>query len=338
MDEFAPANLSPLPIPPRPCALPGGLTWEHLQPCLPGFVAGGRPAPKAFASHEKQGLHGGANSRILTLRYPSDQRQVRSQVVFVKHADLPSKWESEKYRIIAAAGVPTPRLLASVHGGSEETIVLEFLETIGIDFQRREEADDLVRLVARVNAVSDPSEVFVPTPGAPQAEFEAGVHAALQELSHEPTLDLKVDVPRWFQAYRTAHELVEAMPLALNHGELYFQQVGWARRGDQRTLVIFDLESMARLPRLTDIAGILDALAARTGRDERELFALYLESFAALTGQQLPPEEAFRELRLVRLTGRCAALPWLLRDMQPRLAYTARRLHDDLTSLGLVPR
>lgn len=70
MNRFEPSNLSPLPKAPVACALPYDLTWEDLQPILPDFDEQGDTGPQAFTSYEKQGLHGGANSCILTLHYP----------------------------------------------------------------------------------------------------------------------------------------------------------------------------------------------------------------------------------------------------------------------------
>lgn len=84
-DQFAPALLSPVPIKPRACTLPYGLTWDDLGPCLPGFVAT-RSGVRAWHSHAKQGLHGEPTSCILSLRYPHTDRSWHTETVFVKQS------------------------------------------------------------------------------------------------------------------------------------------------------------------------------------------------------------------------------------------------------------
>jgi hypothetical protein len=134
------------------------------------------------------------------------------------------------------------------------------------------------------------------------------------------------------------------MPRALSHGELYFQQVGWSDRNGTRTLVLFDLATLARTPRFSDIAGILPLLAQESGEPELELFEIYLDSLRQFSGQRQPVRQAVRELRLIRTADLCAALPWLLEaveqgagfDLRSELMLKTRCLHDDLVALDII--
>jgi hypothetical protein len=334
IDEFTPASLSPLPVEPLPGPLPYGLDWADIQQALPGEDPARADGRMAFASYAKQGLHGGDNSCIFTLRYPRLGGGTAARTVFIKHATEPAKREAAKYRFLAARRVPAPELLAAVERAGAEVVVLEFLSTIGIDCAVAAEVDALLALVARLNAVRDPPDIFAPPPGVPRAEFEARVRAALEEVAADGSLPGAVDARQWFDVYRRADAVAEASPRALNHGELFFQQVGWAdRQGGRRELVLFDLETMSLRPRFCDVAGILPALAARAGRDERALFALYLDSLRGLGGADLPVEASFREARLVGIAGRFAALPWLVRENRPALPAVLETLARHIAEL-----
>jgi hypothetical protein len=100
------------------------------------------------------------------------------------------------------------------------------------------------------------------------------VKAALTRVVLEPPRP--VDADRWFQGYQIARDALASMPTALSHGELYFQQVGWSDRDGMRTLVMFDLATLAHRPRLSDIGNILPLLARESGERELTLFETYL--------------------------------------------------------------
>ncbi len=348
MNPFEPANLSARPKAPLACALPYDLIWDDLRPILPDFDERGSAKAQAFASHEKQGLNGGSNSCILTLRYPSRENQFRSETIFIKHTASPEKVEAQKYQFIASQGVPTPHLLGAIHRGGAEIILLEFLPTIGIDFRDASEVNSLLHLVTQLNSIQNPPALFNRPPRAPQSEsnaaFDRSVRVALTQMSRDRTLPAPIDVPRWFNAYQSAQEASDSMPLAVNHDEFYFQQVGWAQRGATRQLVIFDLETMSLRPRFTDIANVLYPLAVYTGRDQVELFEVYLDRLHQLNQLELGFDEALRELRLLRVTTSCYSLPWLVDEarhpdtmyMRDGLSMTANCLCNDLMALEFL--
>ena len=301
-----------------------------------------------LASHEKQGLHGGVNSCILTLNYPAENRQHRSVTLFIKAAANPETAEAQKYQFLSTHGIPTPRLLATVHRDGVEIIVLEFLPTIGIDFHSNREVGDLLDLAAQLNAIQEPMDFIKPVAQDSQSEsaatFDAGVMAALVELSHDSTVSVNIDVRRWFEAYQLAQQAYHTMPLAITHGQFFFQQVGWAPRDAGSQLVLFDLETMSLRPRFTDIQSVLQALSRFTRRSQTELFEIYYERLCQLNSCESNIDEAFRELRLVRITESCYSLQWLVAEMkQPDfvgfsdiLAMTLDCLSDDLATLGFA--
>lgn len=334
--RYTPAALSPVPIDPRPCALPYGLTWEELGPCLPDAVAG--QSGRAWVSHERQGLNKGANSCILTVAYTDHCGSEREQTIFCKQTQGPARVEAAKYAFLSSR-VPTPRLMGAVRRPTGEVVVLEFLPTVGIEPY---DVDEMIQLIARLNAVkAPPPEVFTLPPGMPAGRFQARVKAALTTLASEPGVAVTIDPDRWFAAYRRAAEAVAALPVALNHGELYFQQVGWSGTGGARRLVMFDLETMGLRPRFTDIATVLAGMASYSGREQRALFSTYLDALSSLTGSRIDETSAWNELRLVRSVDAYEGLPWRIDmtghpDLPEPPADLAGALHHDLTALGLL--
>jgi hypothetical protein len=191
-----------------------------------------------------------------------------------------------------------------------------------------------------LNAVQNPPSLFDAFPMLPQAEFDASVNAALDELTRRQLLHPS-DAPLWFTTYQTALEAAQAMPTALNHNQMYFQQVGWAERENGRELVLFDLETMIVCPRFTDIAGLLFSLAIVSGRSQQELFQVYVKHLEACTGQPLSIEQAWRELRLLRVRENCFNLPWLVEaqeagaaDLFEQLELTLTCLRQDIAALA----
>lgn len=225
--------------------------------------------------------------------------------VFVKANEVPYRHEAGRYRALAGSAVPTPRLLQAMVLPPVEILVLECLDRIGIDVGSSGEVVELLRLVAALNSAR-PSVRLTAGPGAPQADFDAGVLSAMRSLP--------VEADRWYAAYRSAVAKVAGMPTALCHGEFYFQQVGWARREGGLTLVVFDLETLGYRPRFADVGSVLYALAAETGRSQAELLSVYLDELQQRTGASVGVEAALSELRVFRWVNACWGLPWLLRQ------------------------
>jgi hypothetical protein len=204
---------------------------------------------------------------------------------------------------------------------------------IGIDFQSRVEISTLLRLIARLNAIAEMPPIFEPRPGMPQDQFETQVKDALAQLRP------RAEARTWFDAYAMGRARVEKMPLALNHGELYFQQMGWAEREDERELAMFDVETMSARPRFTDVASILYPLAGSSGLAEEILFAEYLEVLREIGARGIPDfDQALEELRILRVVGMTESLPWLCRAtdeaLRGELALKIECLEADLTALG----
>lgn len=348
MNPFEQAKLSPLPTPPRECALPYGLTWDDLGPALPDFDEGAQAKAQAFVSHEKQGLNGGPNSCILTLRYSTHRHRVHSETCFVKSIEDSRNAEAQKFQALAACGIPTPTLLATIQRNGAEIIVLEFLPKIGIAFDSNVEVTALLQLMAQLNAIQPPPSIFnLPQQDSPPeaaTAFDENVFATLTELSHDLTLPNMIDAKRYFEAYLLAQRACHAMPVAVNHGQLFFQQVGWAQRGTTQQLVFFDLETMWLHPRFTDLASILYSLAVFTGRTEAALFEIYFDRLRELISLNLNIDTAYKEFRLLRITESCYSLPWLVdATRQPEslglrdsLLMTLQCLSDDLLALGFI--
>lgn len=323
--SMTPASLSPVPIARRAVRLPYGLSWSDLARCLPEFDSG--PGAQAWLSYAKQGLHGGSNSQILTFSYNGVDGRPRNRTLFLKRIEDRSRWESAKYEFLANRGFPAPRLLLTLHRDGAEILVIEFLATIGIE---PHQAGELLRLLAGLNAIGDvPADVFALRAGLPGDVFDARVRAALTAFTGDGT--------DYFATYKRLEPKAAQLPFALNHGEFGFQQIGRAGSGP---LVMFDLDTMGRRPRFTDVATILTGLADLTGQGERALFGRYLAELTQLTGHRLDETEAWRELRLTRAVRTFQALPWLatLADVRAHQAAVMRQLDDDLAACSSFQR
>lgn len=320
--SMRPATLSPIPTAPREVPLPYGLSWADLARCLPEFDSA--QGAQAWLAFDKRGLHGGANSQILTFSYVGVDGQPRNKTLFLKRIRERSRREAAKYEFLARRGFPVPRLLLCVDRDGGEVLAVEFLATIGVE---PHQTGELLRLIAQLNAMDNvPSDVFALRPGLPGDVFDHRVRAALAAFTS--------DGADYFSVYKSLEPKAANLPLVLNHGEFGFQQIG--RTGSGR-LVMFDLDTMGRRARFTDVATILAGLADLTGQNERELFGRYLAELAQLTGHRLEETEAWRELRLTRAVRTFQALPWLATLTEPgdhrgHRADILRQLDDDLTA------
>lgn len=215
-------------------------------------------------------------------------------------------------------------------------IVVEFLPTIGI---QPREADELLRLVARLNSTNAPhSRLFHSATGTPTEMFNERVKAALVASARGLGA---VDPARWYDAYQLAEDAATSLPTAINHGELFFQQIGWARAEGRRTLVMFDLETMSLRPRFTDVANVLVGLSELTGRDQRELFNAYLTALQECSGVAVNRQTAWEEMRLVRALSFFQSLPWLVAaggdaQLSTAAVTTLLTLNDDLSALDIL--
>lgn len=299
--------LSPVPVQPRLCELPYGLRWSDLARLLPGFTTSA--GARSWVAHRKQGLNGGVTSSILTFGYQVSGHE-RTETVFVKQASDPAKQEAARYRFLEQRGVALPRLLRSVTSTSGEVIVLEFLPTIGV---RPQDALELLDVIAALNTVTNaPADVFAAPAGMPESDFDGLVATSLTRLADVASTGNRVDVTRWFEAYKATEETVARLPAGLCHGELAFQQVGRTKAG---RVVVFDLETVAVRPRLTDIAAILGGLAELTGLTQRDLFGRYRQAVARLDARRSEPERAWTELLAVRVVSSFQSLPWLIETL-----------------------
>jgi hypothetical protein len=293
-------QLSPTPQAGAPVELPWELSWDDLRAAVPNL----HQPVGAFRTHTIRGLHRVGGSHILTIRYADRDERRHTQTIFLKLTD-PARPEIPKYRFLTAHQAPVAPLLGTATTAAGEILILEFLPTIGTT---PDQADDLLELIAHLNSISNPpATAFRSLPGTPG--YEDQIRRALIAL-----LPPTGQAGRWIDAYRQATVTAGQVPLALNHNELSFQQVGWvaADEGGQRRLVVFDLETMSLRPRYIDIAGLLPFLASQTGRTEQELFGTYLKKLDRHTGEKSDLRLAWDTMRTLRIVRTFEALPWLI--------------------------
>jgi hypothetical protein len=129
--------------------------------------------------------------------------------------------------------------------------------------------------------------------------------AAMDRFRH-----LRVDVDPWMDEYAASKRTADAMPLALTHGQMYFQQVGRRSGGP---LVLFDLATLDVRPRFSDLCSLVGGLADRVDVDEPSILERYLEQLRVAGAEGVPDlAVAWRELRALRALSGFQTLPWMV--------------------------
>ena len=295
---FTKESLSPRPVPDQAIPLPFDLTWSELTAALPADEFPGGDGHVAIRRFELQGLRSADRSTVVTVEGADATIDL-----FIK---LATTAERDRHTLLQAARVPVPRLLAAIERSDGQLVlVFEFLDTIGIDTSDRAEVDELLGVVARMNAAEAAGEVPPLRRGRPEAEFTESVRRALGAVV-DLGLAIHPEIESWLRAYFDSKRRVVAMPQALTHGEFYFQQVGRSGRGP---LVVLDHATVALRARFSDLCSILAPLA--THSTESEIFGRYLTHVRALGVATPDHTEAFEELRWLRILTTFQSLPWL---------------------------
>ena len=331
--------MSPKLVEERPAELPFGLTLSDVGLALIGRNSQLSPGGgmRVVTRYEIQGLHQRGRSCIVTLRDEAFD-PVPEVDVFVK---LATAREAEISAKLAAAGAPIPSLLFNVpRTDSTHILGFEFLDTIGIDFVSAAEVTELLAVLAALNACS-PAVLGLsadPPLGRPEAEFTESVKSALAFVESVRLLDW-VTAAELMDIYAGAKRWAAAMPTAVTHGEMYFQQVGRRQEGSLR---MFDLATVGVRPRFSDLCSLVSGIARECALDEIDVLADYLVQLT-LAGAAAPNvHDGLRELRCLRVLSCCQSLPWLVRSLDgPHLrletvADKVETMRRDLCDLGLV--
>ena len=193
-----------------------------------------------------------------------------------------------------------PDLAVCVEGEHEEVLGVEFLPAIGMEAA---DVDDLVRLVATLNALTDAPWTIATPAGMPQPEFEQLLATAMDDVAARWPEHRSGD---WLQLYRSAARSYLTLPRALTHGELAAQQVG---RTEDGRLVVFDLATVGMRPRFADLANLLQALGRLEDGDEQSVLRRYLGHLARAGGPACSLERPGRaEADPLRAGGRSTSL------------------------------
>lgn len=190
-----------------------------------------------------------------------------------------------------------------------------------------------MRMTGPIAITRSPRRLFMPRLGDPA--YPDTIRVTLRTLAAE---HLAIDPSLWFQVYSHAAQEVSAGPSALNHNELASQQIGCTASG---RLVMFDLETMAWLPFVSDVASILEELSELTGCSSRDLYSTYLSKLHPQVRELLGDDDAaWRLVLMTRLVRAVESLPWVeamksdSRVQSP--CSTVQQIHRDMSELKLV--
>ncbi len=269
-------------------------------------------------------------TRLATFHHTRPTGETGEVTLFVKKCAWEGRSEAVHYRHLAAAGVPTPRLLGTVFNASNEEVI--FLEPVtAIGFQEDSEAEwrKMLSLLAQFNAchvtpeyarhlrayaqVGQIGQVWLLDLSAEpdEAEAEAGFKAGGADES---------ELPKLKQALQNLSARIEAQPKGLLHQDFLPNNFGW--RGEREEMVVFDLQKNCFGPRFADAAlylglpdwsghnSFLEAAEDGTTRRER-LIRHYLEEYARFGGTEVAPEIFQAETSALSWAHKAASLWWL---------------------------
>lgn len=271
------------------------------------------------------------------------------KTVFVKKCVWESRSEAVHYRYLAAAGVPTPRLLGAASNASGAEII--FLEPVtAIGFQEDSEAEwrEMLSLLARFNAC----------PLTPEYASHLRAYAQVGQIGQISLLDLDAEpdeeeadagfkaggadeseLPKLKQALKDLSARIEAQPKGLLHQDFLPNNFGW--RGEREDMVVFDLQKNCFGPRFADAAfylGLPDWSGRTAFLDHSDLdrsdgeaacrdrlIRHYLEEYARCGGAEVAPETFRAETSALSWAHKAASLWWLVESKHDAQVQTVLR-------------
>jgi hypothetical protein len=295
-----------------------GLSAAQLRPIVE--AAAGEPVASFEVSieHEVEGDYGFAAEKLIpTFSYVTAEGRRGRITVFAKHSHNPESPEVEKYRLLAAHGVPIPQVYGLVRSSEGRPIL--FLEHMDVSEQAQSAAStedllELLSLMARVNAIQPTPEqaAFLrswwegPTTEVSTMEvlWEEAQKGDLGEDLQQFCTSRRDDLPRLLGFTARLEQQARAMEAGVLHNDFSTGNTGRRATGER---VVMDPELMGTGPRFGDVAWWFGQPEDHWTRQEnqRDLAEHYLRECARWGGSPPSLEECLDECRLLWVFGLC---------------------------------
>jgi hypothetical protein len=295
-----------------------GLSVAQLHPIVE--AAAGEPVTSFDISveHEVAGFYGFAAEKLIpTFSYVTAEGRRGRITIFAKHSHNPESPEPERYRLLAAHGVPLPCLYGVVRSPEERPIL--FLELMDGSEQTQsvrstEGLLELLSLMARVNAIRPTPEqaAFLhswwdgPATEVSTLEvlWEDAKRGDLGEDLQQFCTSRQHDLPRLLAFVQRLDHQMREMESGLLHNDFSPGNTGRRATGER---VVMDPELMGRGPRFGDVSGWVGRPEDLWTREEnqRDLAEHYLREYARWGGCPPSLEECLEECHLLWVFGLC---------------------------------
>ena len=266
--------------------------------------------------HQVEGDYGFAAEKLIpTFCYVTPEGSRGRVTIFAKHSHNPESPEAERYRFLAAHGVPLPRLYGVLRSPEDRPIL--FLEHLDVCEQARsvrstEGLLELLSLMARVNAIRPTAEQSALLPSwwdDPATEVSTlellwgdAQKGDLGEDLQQFCASRRADLPRLLAFTRRLDRQVREMEMGVLHNDFSIENTGRRATGER---VVMDPELLGRGPRFGDVSGWLGRPEDLWWRTEkrRDLAEHYLREHARWGGSPPALEECLEECRLLWVLG-----------------------------------
>ena len=293
-----------------------GLSETQLRPIVEAAV--GEPVTSFEVSfqHQVEGDYGfGGEKAIPTFSYVTAEGRRGRITVFAKHSVNPESPEGEKYRFLAAHGVPVPQVYGLVRSPEERSIL--FLEYLDVSEQAQsvrstEGLLEMLSLMARVNAIRPSPEQAAVLPSwwdGPAAEvstlevlWEEAERGDLGEDLQQFCASRRDDLPRLLAFTQRLDQQAREMEMGVLHNDFSTGNTGRRASGER---VVMDPELMGTGPRFGDVSGWLGRPEDLWTRKEnqRDLAEHYLREYTRWGGTPASREECLEECHLLWVFG-----------------------------------
>jgi hypothetical protein len=295
-----------------------GLSVAQLRPIVE--AAAGEPVASFDISieHQVEGFYGFAAEKLIpTFAYVTASGRAGRVTMFAKHSHNPESPEPERYRLLAAHGVPIPEVYGLVRSPEDRPIL--FLEYMDVSEEAQSVASiegllELLSLMARVNAIRPTPEQAALLPSwweGPAAEvstlevvWEGAQKGDLGEDLQQFCTSRRDDLPRLLAFTQRLDQQAKEMEPGLLHNDFSPGNTGRRATGER---VVMDPELMGRGPRFGDVSGWVGRPEDLWTRKEnqRDLAEHYLREYARWGGSPPSLEECLDECRLLWVYGLC---------------------------------
>jgi len=329
-----------------------GLTAAQLRPVVE--AAAGEPVASFDISieHEVEGDYGFAAEKLIpTFSYLTPEGRRHRITIFAKHSHNPESPEAEKYGVLAAHGVPIPKVYGVVRSPQDRPVL--FLEYMDVSDEARSTRStegrlEFLSLKARLNSIQPTPEesAFLPswwdgpTTEASTLEllWEEAERGDLGEDLQQFCASRRGDLPRLLAFVQRLDQQAREMEMGVLHNDFSIENTGRRATGER---VVMDPELLGRGPRFGDVSGWLGRPEHLWQRKEeqRDLAQHYLREYARWGGSSPSLEECLGECRLLwvfELSNLGFALGLARADSDTCEEYRASARRDLLKHLPLL--